>query len=105
MLLGHLLILLLPLVSLVLEGLYLAFKVTGFYVSLAKPRHAVVSLLLQRVDLISLCEGYMLLTSHLSHEESYRLARPPPRAAEVFVVGSHYAYHVACSRRPTSSGL
>lgn len=35
---GHLLVLGFPLVSLVLEGLYLAFKVAGFYVSLAEPR-------------------------------------------------------------------
>lgn len=37
MLLGHLLVLLLPLIALVLEGLHLAFKVAGLNISLAKP--------------------------------------------------------------------
>lgn len=43
-LLGHILVLGLPLVSLVLQGLHLALEVAGFYVSLAKP--VIISMLL-----------------------------------------------------------
>lgn len=42
MLLGHLLVLLLPLVTLVLEGLHLAFKVAGLDIGLTKPRNSIM---------------------------------------------------------------
>ncbi len=49
-LLGHLLVLLLPLVTLVLEGLHLAFKVAGLDIGLTKPRYPLLAKVIQETE-------------------------------------------------------
>lgn len=79
-LLGHLLVLGLPLITLRLEGLHLALVVAGLDIGLAEPMEP--GLLAMSVD--GQCEEHIInmdRTSRLSPGESCRSPRPPPRGA------------------------